>query len=114
MIVRVWHGRIRAKDADEYGRYIESTGLRDYRRCRGNRGAVMLIQPAGDEADVYTVSFWDSYEDIKAFAGDDVAKARYYPEDERYLLEFEPAVRHFDATGDAPRQATKSALSKHG
>ena len=34
MIARVWHGRIRVQDADEYVRYIESTGLRDYRSCQ--------------------------------------------------------------------------------
>ncbi|MDQ6825256.1 MAG: antibiotic biosynthesis monooxygenase [Candidatus Eremiobacteraeota bacterium] len=100
MIARMWHGRIRAKDADEYRRYIEGTGLLDYRNCRGNRGALMLIRPSGDEAEVVTLSLWDSYDDIKIFAGDDIAKARYYPKDEQYLLEFEPTVRHFDAVGE--------------
>jgi heme-degrading monooxygenase HmoA len=100
VIARVWHGRIRAKDADEYVRYIESTGLRDYRSCRGNRGAMMLVRPNGDEAEVLTISLWDSYEDITAFAGVDISKARYYPKDEQYLLEFEETVRHFDAVGD--------------
>ena len=100
MIARVWHGRIRAADADEYTRYIEATGLRDYRSCRGNRGALMLVRPNGDEAEVFTISIWESYDDIKAFAGADISKARYYPKDEQYLLEFEETVRHFDAVGE--------------
>jgi heme-degrading monooxygenase HmoA len=100
VIARVWHGRIRARDTDEYVRYIEGTGLRDYRACKGNRGALMLVRPAGDEAEVYTISLWDSYDDIRAFAGDDIARARYYPKDEQYLLEFEETVRHFDAVGE--------------
>lgn len=100
MIARVWHGRIRPKDANEYVRYIEGTGLRDYRNCRGNRGALMLVRPNDDEAEVYTISLWDSYEDIKQFAGTDISKARYYPKDRHYLLELEETVRHFDAVGE--------------
>ena len=109
MIARLWHGRIRAQDADEYVRYIESTGLRDYRSCRGNRGALMLVRPDGAEAEVFTLSLWDSYEDIKVFAGEDHSKARYYPKDEQYLLELEEHVRHFDAVGEL--EAVKAFLT---
>ena len=35
-------------------------------------------------------------EAIKKFAGDDYEKARYYPEDEKYLLEFEERVDHYE------------------
>ncbi len=30
------------------------------------------------------------------FAGEDYEKARYYPEDKEYLLEFEEAVNHYE------------------
>jgi len=108
MIARVWHGRIRSEDTDAYVRYIESTGLRDYRACHGNRGALMFVRPHGDEAEVFTISLWDSIDDIKAFAGDDISKARYYPEDHRYLLEFEERVRHFDAFGETDKLIANS------
>jgi heme-degrading monooxygenase HmoA len=108
VIARVWHGRIRAKDAAQYVRYIEGTGIRDYRSCRGNRGALMFVRPNGDEAEVFTISLWDSYDDIKAFAGADISKARYYPKDEQYLLELEETVQHFDAVGDV--EAIKAFL----
>jgi hypothetical protein len=42
------------------------------------------------------VSFWTSMEAIKGFAGPDPERARYYPEDEEFLLGFEPAVEHFE------------------
>ena len=42
------------------------------------------------------MTLWDSWESIRAFAGDDVERARYYPEDTRYLLELEPTVTHFE------------------
>ena len=108
MIARVWHGRIRAQDANEYVRYIEGTGLADYRSCRGNRGAMMLVRRSGEEAEVFTISLWDSYDDIAQFVGADISKARYYPQDEQYLLEFEETVRHFDAVGEI--EALKAVL----
>jgi hypothetical protein len=33
---------------------------------------------------------------IRAFAGEDVERARYYPEDKAFLLELEPHVTHYD------------------
>lgn len=33
---------------------------------------------------------------IKNFAGEDFEKAKYYPEDKKYLLEFEEKVIHYE------------------
>jgi hypothetical protein len=44
------------------------------------------------------MSFWGSLDDVKAFAGEDVDAAHYYPDDERFLLEFAPRVKHFEVT----------------
>jgi len=44
----------------------------------------------------FTLTFWESREAIRAFAGDNIELARYYPEDKRYLLEFEPGVLHYE------------------
>lgn len=96
MIGRVWRGRIRAGDVAEYRRYISGTGLADYRSTPGNRGAYMLTRTDGEFAEVITVSFWDDLDSIRAFAGDDVTRARYYPEDERFLLDFPERVLHYD------------------
>lgn len=96
MIARIWQGRIRAADVEAYGRYIAATGLADYRATPGNRAAQMLTRVDGDLAYVMTLSFWDDLESIRAFAGDDVTRARYYPEDERFLLDFPQRVEHYD------------------
>jgi heme-degrading monooxygenase HmoA len=96
MIARIWRGRIRASDVDAYRTYIGATGLVDYRETAGNRGAYMFTRVDGDIAHVVTLSFWDALDSIRAFAGDDVTRARYYPEDERYLLDFPERVEHFE------------------
>ena len=99
MIARIWHGRTRAADVDAYREYVERTGLPDYRATPGNRGAWLLSRVEGDVAHFVTLSFWDSLEAVRAFAGDDVEKARYYEEDKKYLLEFEPDVMHYEVSG---------------
>jgi len=42
------------------------------------------------------VSLWDSLDAIRGFAGDEPERARYYPEDERFLLALSPGVEHFE------------------
>ena len=43
-----------------------------------------------------TVSFWESLEMVEGFSGSDQERARYYPEDEDFLLRLEPTVRHYE------------------
>lgn len=98
MIARVWRGRVRNGLLDEYRAYIAQTGLRDYAATPGNRGAYMLTQQQATHGEVMTVSFWDSYESIARFAGLPYDRARYYPEDRRFLLDFPERVDHYDLT----------------
>jgi heme-degrading monooxygenase HmoA len=96
MIARQWHGRVRAEDADAYYSYLLGSGLADYRRTPGNHGVQVLRRREGDVVHYLLTTLWDSWPSIKAFAGEDVESARYYPEDTRYLLELEPKVTHFE------------------
>jgi heme-degrading monooxygenase HmoA len=96
MIARLWHGRIRSGNAERYYRYIEDTGLRDYTRTPGNRGVYYLERREGEVTHVVTLTFWESIDAIKRFAGDDHERARYYPEDDAFLLEREATVLHYD------------------
>jgi heme-degrading monooxygenase HmoA len=96
MIARQWHGAVLAERADAYLRYLEKTGIPDSKATPGNRGVFVLTRRAGRVAHFVFVSLWESREAIRAFAGDDLEKARYYPEDEDYLLELEPTVTHYE------------------
>jgi catechol 2,3-dioxygenase-like lactoylglutathione lyase family enzyme/heme-degrading monooxygenase HmoA len=95
-IARLWRGRVRSGALREYRAYVESTGMREYRATRGNRGAYLLTRECPEHGEVATISFWESLESTKAFAGEDVECARYYPKDELYLLDFPKQVEHFD------------------
>ena len=96
MIARRWRGWTRAEDADEYLRYIRETGLQEYRDTPGNRGAWTLRREDGDRVEFVTLSFWASMEAVKAFAGPEPDRAVYYPEDERFLVEQEDTVDHYE------------------
>lgn len=96
MIARTWHGVTPAEKADKYFDYLNETGVKDYRQVEGNRGVFILRNIEGDKAHFLLITFWDSFEAIKKFAGEDFEKARYYPEDGEFLLEFEPNVNHYE------------------
>jgi heme-degrading monooxygenase HmoA len=98
MIARYWRGRVRSGLLEEYRRYIAEHALPDYRAIPGNRGAYVFTKENADHGDVITLSFWDTYESIAVFAGNDVTRARYYPEDPRFLLDFPEHVEHFEIT----------------
>lgn len=85
-----------AEKAEEYLDYLNETGVPDDRATEGNRGVYVLRKIEGDRAHFLTVSFWGSTEEIKRFAGPDPERTRYYPEDEGFLLDFEPTVGHYE------------------
>ncbi len=97
MIARIWRGSVRTEDRAAYVDYIDRTGMAEYRGTAGNQGAWMLARDLGDgRTEIVTLSFWTSREAIRGFAGDDIEQAVFYPEDERYLLDRETTVTHYE------------------
>ena len=99
MIARIWSGKVRREDGDAYVGYIQETGIAEYKATPGNQGAWLLRRDAGDLAEIITFSLWDSLDAVRGFAGDDVEKAVFYPEDDRYLVERDLTVRHYEVDG---------------
>jgi heme-degrading monooxygenase HmoA len=95
-VARIWIGHTRPEDREEYVRYLEKSGMAEYRVTPGNLGAWLLVREVEGQAEFLTFSFWDSWESIRRFAGPDPELARYFPDDERYLLEFPETVQHFE------------------
>src|SRR5215472_2632561 len=95
MVTRIWHGRTRRQRADDYSAFLTMRAIPDYRETPGNLEAVILRRDEGEVSHFLTVTRWESEEAIRAFAGDDLLKAKYYPEDKGFLLEFEARVQQF-------------------
>ena len=102
MIVRIWHGRTARSRADEYGALLTMRAIPDYRLTAGNLDAAIVRRDDGDVSHFLTITRWESEDAIRAFAGQDVLAARYYPEDKEFLLEFEREVQHFTLVASSP------------
>ena len=96
MIARIWHGRTLAQHFDEYTEFTNKMAIPDYSSIEGNLGMTFLRRLEGNEAHFTLITYWDSIDSIKKFAGEDYEKAKYYPDDQKYLLEFEDKVVHHE------------------
>ena len=101
MIARTWRGATKAQDAEAYLQYLNRTGLAEYRKTSGNRGVLGLRRIVKDRAEFLLVSLWDSRDAIRRFAGEDIEKAVFYPEDERFLVERDDHVSHYEVVFDS-------------
>jgi len=96
VIARVWRGSTLAEDADEYAAYLEETGMKGARALPGSRGTLVLRRARAGYAEFETILLFDSLDDIVAFAGDEIEEAVFFPEDDRYLVERDLTVAHYE------------------
>jgi heme-degrading monooxygenase HmoA len=95
----MWHGRVPTARADAYRAFVNARAIPDYRSVPGNVSVHILERREGEVTHFITLTFWESLDSIRAFAGDDIEKAKYYPEDADFLLEYEPRVVHYEVVG---------------
>jgi heme-degrading monooxygenase HmoA len=101
----MWHGRVPTLKADAYQEFLNKRAITDYRSIDGNISVYVLEQREGDITHFITMTFWETRESIRGFAGDDIERAKYYPEDKDFLLEFELTVVHYDIVEEAKSTA---------
>jgi heme-degrading monooxygenase HmoA len=95
IVLRVWTARIRTEHEAEYGDYIARTGGDDLHKTSGNLGHQVIVRSLGDgTSEISALSWWIDMDAVKAFAGEQPEVARYYPEDDAYLLERPQFVVH--------------------
>lgn len=94
VITRIWHGRTLAEHSDVYLEYVRQTGIKDYLNTPGILSARVLRRIEGTICHFWTITEWPDIESIIKFAGTDYEKAKYYPEDKKFLLELEDTVIH--------------------
>jgi heme-degrading monooxygenase HmoA len=96
MVARIWHGRTAAEKADEYRQYLFDAGIKKIASLPGNRGVQMMMSRRPNEAEFIVVSYWDSIEAIKGYAGENYTQVHDLPRDKEFLIDREPLVRHLD------------------
>jgi heme-degrading monooxygenase HmoA len=105
VIARIWKGAVGAEDANAYASYMERTGIPGYAQTPGNLGVYMLRRPIGERCEFVMLTFWESLEAVKGFAGDDYETAVFYPEDDRFLVERDERASHFEIAAALPPRA---------
>jgi heme-degrading monooxygenase HmoA len=98
MIMRVWHGWTKAKDADAYDAMLRNEILPGIHRIQGYGGTWLLRRQAGEEVEFVTITTWDSWKAIEEFAGKGRSKSVIYPKAEHLLTRHDEQSVHFDAT----------------
>jgi heme-degrading monooxygenase HmoA len=96
MIARIWRGAVRREDAERYADYMRGTGVKEYAETAGNRAVLMLRRDDDERSEFVMVTLWESMDAVRGFAGDDVERAVFYPEDDAFLIERELTATHYE------------------
>ena len=96
MIARIWKGRTKIEHLDEYTEFMKVRAIPDYKKTDGFVKLTFLKRTDNEFAYFNLVTFWKNFEVIKNFAGNDFEKAKYYPEDKNYLIDFPEKVIHYE------------------
>ena len=97
MITRIWHGKTSLENSEKYLENLLEQGTLEYRDMPGNISVKVWQYNDDDISHFWTVTEWKDREAVKAFAGEDFEKAKYYPADNGMLLEFEEKVQHYNS-----------------
>ena len=96
MIGRIWHGKTSIEDYEAYTDFLKRVAIPDYQKTVGFKELTFLRSIKDNEGHFTLITYWENLEAIKNFAGDDFEKAKYYSEDNNFLLEFEEKVQHYE------------------
>ncbi len=79
--------------AHEYEEFLIEKAVPDYKSVPGLMKVIFSKRDEGDVTHFLLITVWDSIEAMRRFTGGDPWKAKYYPEDDQYLLEKEEQVQ---------------------
>jgi heme-degrading monooxygenase HmoA len=97
VVAREWKGRVAPARADEYHQYLLG-GVAKLRSVSGSLGVQVMRRDEAGAVEFTVISYWESREAIKAYAGQDIEKPHHLPKDRELLLELPTRVLHYDVT----------------
>jgi heme-degrading monooxygenase HmoA len=96
MIARLWHGWTTRANADAYEALLRSEILPGIHRVPGYQGAYLLRRDADPDVEFVTLTLFDSWDAVRAFAGDDLEAAVVPPAARNLLARFDARSMHYD------------------
>jgi heme-degrading monooxygenase HmoA len=101
MIARIWKARATAERVREYADYLKSTVVPELTAIHGYQGVTLLQRDQNGAVEVTVITWWESLEVIRAFAGEAVETAVVHDSAARMLIDFDRSVEHHQVTFDA-------------
>jgi heme-degrading monooxygenase HmoA len=98
MISRIWHGYTTFENADVYEKLLKEeifTGIKG-REIKGYKGIQLLRRKMEHEVEFITIMWFDSYDSIKEFAGNDYEKAVVPEKAQKVLSRFDKRSQHYE------------------
>jgi heme-degrading monooxygenase HmoA len=97
MIARLWRGVAHTTvNADAYLRHLTTNVLPSLAAIHGHRGARVLRREDGGHVEFLVMTFWDSMDAIRRFAGENPERAVVEPEARAVLDEYDDFARHYE------------------
>lgn len=96
MIARLWSAQATRAQAPAYAAHMRTHVLPALRRVEGYAGAALLQRAAGDAVEIVVLTWWESLEAVRGFAGADWERAVVAEEAASLLTRFDRRVRHYD------------------
>lgn len=97
MIARIWSCRAARTGTEAAIQHIVRTGVAECRTVDGYLGGQILRSDDEDpsaSSRITLVTYWQTRDSIRRFAGADITRAVLYPDDEAYGLRADDAVTH--------------------
>lgn len=98
MICRIWHGWTKRSNADAYERLLRSeifTGIAR-REIPGYQGIELLRRDDATDVEFVTMMWFDSFDAVRAFAGNEYELAVVPPAARALLERFDARSAHYD------------------
>jgi len=83
------------KREDKYKRFLVVRAVPDYSSVDGLLKLYFTRKDEDGISHFLLLTVWEFLDAIRKFAGDDPELAKYYPEDDEYLLEKKKYVQHY-------------------
>ena len=96
MIARMWHGWTLPNNADAYQQLLQTKILPGIHRVAGYKGAHLLRRAQQDSVEFVTITFFESLDAVRAFAGADYEVAVILPEAHKLLSRFDERSVHYE------------------
>jgi heme-degrading monooxygenase HmoA len=95
VIARHWRGLVRHDRADAYVEHLQSQTLPQLVQLAGFQDAKVLRRDLPQGVEFLVVTFWESLDSIRAFAGNDVESAVVPPKARDMMIEYDRSARHY-------------------